>query len=154
MDYQKLWQKTLNESEKVEYEFGVAPRFKKNNYRAFTVLTILFLIPTIAMPFFLILFIPWLVIVACAYVNFRFTVYALTDRRILVHKGWLSTKTTAIRYEKIVEISVIESFLNRKITQSGNVVIQTSGIGHDFTLFNVESPYEVKKMIDRLSRKA
>jgi uncharacterized membrane protein YdbT with pleckstrin-like domain len=83
-----------------------------------------------------------------------FNAYALTEKRILIHTGWLSTKSTSISYDKIIEISVSESFINKKFTNSGNLVIKTSGIGHDIILKYIEAPYEVKKMIDRLSHKA
>ncbi len=139
MKYEKIWQKTLNENEKVEYEFSIAKGYRK-----------FILIESIV---FLFVFFTG-IIGLIYYWRLQFNHYALTEKRILIHTGWLSTKSVSINYDKIIELSVSESFINRKLTKSGNLVIKTSGLGHDIVLKNIESPYEVKKMIDRLSHKA
>ena len=141
MKNEKIWQKTLNESEKVEYEFSVAKGYK----RFVLVMSIFWGALTFGVFFVIGMIYRW---------HLKFNAYALTEKRILIHTGWLSTKSTSISYDKIIEISVSESFINRKFTNSGNLVIKTSGIGHDIILKYIETPYEVKKMIDRLSHRA
>ena len=93
----------------------------------------------------------------CGYIHYeylRVTAYAFTDKRLLVHTGLFSTKSTSINYNKIIEVSVDEPFFSRTLTSSGNLVVKTGGFDHDVTLRNIESPYEAKKMLDRLSHHA
>ena len=139
MKYEKIWQKTLNESEKVEYEFSVAKGYRK-------LLLITGLVTLIFGGFGIIFLI--------LYWYSGLNAYAFTNKRILVHTGWLSTKSTSINYDKIVEVSVSEGFIDRVFAKSGNLAIKTSGLGHDIVLKNIESPYETKKILDRLSHHA
>jgi membrane protein YdbS with pleckstrin-like domain len=70
---------------------------------------------------------------------------------VVVHKGWLSSNTTTIDYDKIVEVSVNEPFTERQAYGSGNIKIKTAGsIVHDVTLAHINAPYEIKKKLDQL----
>jgi uncharacterized membrane protein YdbT with pleckstrin-like domain len=145
MRYEQIWRKTLNENEKVEYEFSVA---KKQRILVLVIWAIIGVIFLFSFPVVSILFVAFGLI---HYWYLGLNAYAFTNKRLLVHTGWLSTKSTSINYDKIIEVSVDEPFLNRTITNSGNLVIKTGGFGHDVVLRNIESPYEVKKTLDRLS---
>ena len=68
---------------------------------------------------------------------------------MLIHRGWLSTKTISIDYHKITDVVVEEGFWYRKFTHTGNLIIDTPGMsGDDIVLKYVENPYELKKKLD------
>lgn len=146
MHYEKIWQKTLNDSEKVEYEFSTGPKFRKFILIYLIVIGVLFLVA--GLPTFGVLL---ALIGVFNYWRLGLNAYAFTSKRVLVHTGWLSTNSTSINYDKIVEVSVQESFLARQMGKVGNLIIKTGGFGHDIILRNIETPYEVKKTLDRLS---
>lgn len=147
MEYQKVWEKVLNPDEKVEYEFSFSNKYRKTVLIVWSIVSLLFLLLHwiwLGIFIFLIVLFWWYrVKIANA--------YAFTDRRVVVHKGWLSTKTTTVDYDKIVEVSVKEPFTERKFYGSGNLYIKTAGnIIHDLTLAHINAPYEVKKRLDQL----
>lgn len=144
MNYEHIWKKTLNDSEKVEYEFSIASRHRK----LVLIIWLFFGVITLIMPS---LGLPLIIIGIIHYWYLGLNAYALTSERVLIHTGWISTQSTSIGYDKIVEVSIQEPFLNRVITKSGNLVIKTAGLGHDVILRNIQTPYEVKKTLDRLS---
>ena len=77
--------------------------------------------------------------------------FAFTDKRIIVHKGWLNTKMTSVEYEKITDVSVSEGFTEKILTKSGTLLINTAGTTfHELLLTHVESPYELKKELDSI----
>ncbi len=145
MQYEEIWKKTLNTSEKVEYEFSVAPKYKIAVLVAWIVIGLICMLMS---PGIIMLF---LIAGGIHYWSLGLNAYAFTGKRVLVHTGWLSTSSTSINYDKIVEVSVDESYLNKAFTKSGNLIIKTAGLGHDIILKNIETPYEAKKTLDRLS---
>ena len=149
MLYEKIWKKTLNDSEKVEYEFSVAKGYRLLGLIVWGLVGVVLLISGHQSLGFL-----FILIAIINYWYLGFNAFALTDKRVLIHTGWLSTKSTSINYDKIVEVSVEERFISRIASKSGNLLIKTGGFGHDVTLKNIESPYEVKKTLDRLSHNA
>ncbi len=155
MKYEHIWRKTLNESEKVEYEFSVAKGYKNLVLYNAIAWGVLWCLVAIASPFFLIIGILSFIIGAIAYWYLGLNAYAFTSKRVLIHTGWLSTSATSINYDKIMEISVSEPFIQRLMTKSGNLVIKTAGyVGHDIVLKSIEAPYEIKKTLDRLSHQS
>lgn len=79
--------------------------------------------------------------------------YAFTNKRVLFHKSWLSTHTTSVDYSKITDVYVQEPFLERILTRTGHIAINTGGTNlHEIVLKNVESPYELKKKLDTLKK--
>ncbi len=144
MKYEQIWQKTLNESEKVDYEFSVAQGYRIAIAVVWGIVGLIMMVNPV-----------FGVIILGAgtlhYWSLGLNAYAFTSKRVLVHTGWLSTKSTSINYDKIVEVSVSESYLKKAITKSGNLVIKTAGLGHDIVLKNIGTPYEAKKILDRLS---
>lgn len=68
-----------------------------------------------------------------------------------MHKGWLSTHLISIDYDKITDIRISEPILDRLITKTGNLVIETAGTGlHGVVLIHLEKPYEIKKKLDEI----
>jgi hypothetical protein len=148
MKYASTWAKTLNSDEKVQYEFSVADKYRYVYLVVLLILGgILFFTPliTIALPYS---------VVVAFYFGFYLKVanaYALTDRRILIHRGWLSTHTISVEYNKITDVTVIEPFLEKLITQTGHLAVNTAGSGgNEIILKHIEHPYELKKRIDQM----
>ena len=145
MTYEKIWQKVLSPDEKIEYEFSIGSRHRKLGVITWVIVLfpfifffglgiILFLIPLFYYGFYL--------RVANA--------YAFTNRRVIVHRGWLSTKTISIDYEKITDVTVNEPLLDRVITHTGHLIINTAGTTfHEVILKHVARPYEIKKKLDQ-----
>jgi uncharacterized membrane protein YdbT with pleckstrin-like domain len=77
--------------------------------------------------------------------------YAFTNKRVLIHRGWLSTNTKSVDYSKITDIHIVEPFIDRIIFHTGHIAIITAGSTNaQIVLKNIESPYEVKKKLDTL----
>lgn len=77
-------------------------------------------------------------------------VYAFTDKRILQHRGWLSTRTITIDYHMITDVQVIEPFFQRVFTRTGSLSVDTassSKMHHEVTFADVDSSYELKKRL-------
>lgn len=152
--YSKIWEKTLGEGEKVEYEFSIGGR-----YRVFMILFWLVLsLPLLLVLSFLEFFIFGLGIItfftALFYYGFyvkKANAYAFTNKRMLIHKGWLSTSLISIDYQKITDTFVSEPFFDKLFTHTGSLTVNTAGTsGPEVVLKHIETPYEVKKKLDQI----
>lgn len=77
--------------------------------------------------------------------------YAFTGDRVLIHKGWLSTKLISTEYQKITDVTVDEPFISRIIFKTGSITVNTAGTSaREIVLKNIEHPYQVKKKLDEL----
>ena len=75
----------------------------------------------------------------------------MTDKRIIVKKGWLSNRTISIDYGNITDITVHENFIYRLLTCSGDMIINTAGTDKaEVVLQHIDNPHEVKNIIDEL----
>lgn len=73
--------------------------------------------------------------------------FVFTDQRIIVKKGWIETSVKTISYEKITDVSVSQSILDR-IIKSGTLSISTAGSdGYEAVLPNINKPYKLKKSL-------
>lgn len=146
MNYQEVWNKTLSKDEKVEFEFSIGKRYLKLGLIVWGILSffLLFWHGMGILSFLIALF----------YYGFYLkeaNAYALTNKRVLIHCGWLSTNTTSIDYSKITDIHIQEPFLDKIITHTGHIAINTAGSGNlEVILQHVENPYEIKKKLDEL----
>ena len=146
MIYEKIWKKILNQDEKIEYEFSISERYRKIHLVFFGIISIILIITEPhyigVLAFLLVVF----------YYGFYIRIanaYAFTKKRIIIHQGWLSTKTISIDYEKITDITVEEPLLDRVITHTGNLVINTAGTDFpEVVLTRISRPYEIKKKLD------
>lgn len=147
MEYAKIWEKVLGPEEKVELEFSVGKRYRMFGLALWGVLS-LFLLPLGGLGILTFM-------VALFYFGFYQRVanaYAFTNKRVLIHTGWLSTATTSVDYHKITDTHVREPFFERLITRTGGLAINTAGTSSkEIVLLHVESPYEIKKKLDALS---
>ncbi len=81
--------------------------------------------------------------------SWRFTLYTLTEQRIIVEKGILRKNRNFIHYDKIQDVTVSQS-LTERLTLSGD--IEVFG-GHDSTrifLEDVPRPKDVEDMINKM----
>lgn len=138
---QDIWKKVLSKDEEVKEEFSVGDK-----YRMFYMTIWL----VISLPFFAI-GLPLLVLFYFLFYVKKANVYAFTNKRVLIHKGWLSTSLVSIDYSKITDVYVSEPFLQRVFTKSGLISIDTAGTGgQEVVLKNVANPYKLKKLLDEL----
>lgn len=145
MDYESVWKKVLRNDEKVEYEFSIGKKYRMFGLIMFSI----FLLP---MLFASVVFTVLVWLIVFFYFGFYLKVanaYAFTDKRVLIHVGWLSTHTTSIEYSKITDLSVQEPFLERLITKTGSLAINTAGTNYkEVVLRHITAPYEVRKKLD------
>jgi uncharacterized membrane protein YdbT with pleckstrin-like domain len=154
MNYNKIWQKVLGGDEKIEYEFSVGDRYTNVGMIVWSVIALLFLLIFGFDVYILIIFILMFVFFYFGFYLKIANAYAFTNKRVLIHKGWLSTRVTSIDYSKITDINIQEPFLDRIITHSGHISINTAGTNyHEVILKNVEKPYLIKKKLDVLKDK-
>ena len=147
MNYENIWQKTLGKDEKIEYEFSVSDKYIKFQLILWTIIGIVLVFAFIG-------------IFILAYVWFYYAFYikrananAFTDKRVLQHKGWLSTRTITVDYHMITDVWVREPFLQRVFTHSGSLSVDTASsnkINHEVSFRCIDAPYEVKKRLDAL----
>ncbi len=149
MQYQKIWDKTLSSDEKVEYEFSIGERYL--NF-------ILIMIGIISLPllaaagFGIVTFL--IALFYCKFYAKTSNAYAFTNKRIIIHTGWLSTKMVSVDYTKITDMHVEEPIVDRIFTHTGNLSINTAGSGNiEIVLRHIEKPYEVKKKLDVIMAK-
>jgi membrane protein YdbS with pleckstrin-like domain len=158
----KNWEKILGEGEKIVFEFSLAKkylsflRFQWMSISFFLLVVFLFCVNStilfvkilsyffffIAFLFFIIsLYLPW-------YLR-KTNQFALTNRRILAKRGWLSVNLISIPYSKITDISVTQNFWEKTLFNSGKISIDTAGSsGPELILEKIENPFLIKTKID------
>jgi len=148
MRYEKIWKKILSEGEKVEYEFSVGDKYIKFGLLAWAIIcTPLLFLWGLGIIVFIVVFLSYM------YIKFA-NAYALTNKRVLIHKGLLSTKTISVDYRKITDVVIVEPFMDKIITHTGHIVIDTAGTNDiEIMLKHIQEPYEVKKKLDSLKDK-
>jgi uncharacterized membrane protein YdbT with pleckstrin-like domain len=150
MQYEKIWKKVLSGDERVEHEFSVGSGYTIYSFVAFCLVALLFLILKL---FGWGIFISTVGLLYALYLKYA-NAFAFTNKRILIHRGLLSTKTISVDYNKITDVSVYEPFMERIISHTGNININTAGSGKtEIVLLHVTEPYELKKKLDVLKDK-
>lgn len=77
--------------------------------------------------------------------------YILTNRRVIIKEGILTTQLTTAPYEHITHLSVKEKFLHRVSFQVGDIIIHTAGpTPVEIHLYKVQHPLSVKNLIEEL----
>ena len=161
MRYPKIWQKALVEHEQVRHEFSVGEGFKNLGIAVSivaTIIAVLIMIGLLALmdwPIWPAAVIGILMLVSLVtYFWFYLPIanaFALTDRRVIAHRGWLSTSAVTVDYAKITDVSVRDPMLERWLTNTGYVVINTAGGDQEeIVLSHVTRPFEIKKILDQL----
>lgn len=156
MRYKKIWDKTLLSNEELKHEFAIS-----RSYLIFKlILSIIFGLIVFAISFtdaytvFLVVPALFIILASIFYYSFYLKVahaYAFTNKRVIIHTGWLSTEITSVDYDKITDIKVREPFFERIITSSGDISINTAGTHQiEIGLRHVDKPYELKKKLDEI----
>ena len=71
---------------------------------------------------------------------------------MIIHLGWLNTHTTSIEYTKITDTSIAQSFVDRILTNTGSIHVNTAGTsGHEVVLTHIENPFEVKRKLGEVA---
>lgn len=82
-----------------------------------------------------------------------FTVYRLTEDRLLIKRGFFTTREDEVRLYRILDISLKRTLL-QKIFGTGSILCHSSDktMG-DFEIINVKRSYEVKNLLSDLIEK-
>ena len=82
-----------------------------------------------------------------------FTVYRLTKDRLLIKRGFFTTREDEVRLYRILDISLRRTLL-QKLFGTGNIICHSSDktMG-DFEIINIKKSYEVKNMLSDLIEK-
>jgi membrane protein YdbS with pleckstrin-like domain len=141
----RIWAKVVGDGEGVRHAFSVSGRYRRARVLVYGVGGALFFVasalaglvlftseegrlglPTYALLVSLAIFLP-----ALFYYGFYLRVaraYALTNERVLVRKGWLSTNTVRVDYHKITDVAVSEDCFERLFaTNTGTLSVNTAG---------------------------
>lgn len=134
-----FWQKVLSPDEIIEKEFGLGKKFIKYSLIFWLTIGAFLLLGGVG-----IIVIPIVLFYYLFYVKEAYR-YAFTNKRVLAKRGWLSTNLISIEYEKITDILVKQSFLNKSL-DVGVLAINTAGTGvHELVMKNIGEPYRVKQ---------
>lgn len=77
--------------------------------------------------------------------------YILTNRRIVVQKGFFRVTLHSANYQKISHIEIHQNFFDRFFMHHGKLIVHTAG--HDkksVTLDNLHKPLNFKNFLDKL----
>ncbi|MBU1000315.1 PH domain-containing protein [Patescibacteria group bacterium] len=79
------------------------------------------------------------------------TRYLLTTRRIIIKKGLFSVKLIAALFDKITNLVVDQSIIDRLLLHHGTIVVNTAGVSKgEIVLKYVDYPLELKNLLERL----
>ena len=71
--------------------------------------------------------------------------YIFTNQRIIVKRGWIGTKTISIHYNRITDVSITQSLIDR-LLGIGALAISTAGQeGYHIILSHIAKPHQLKK---------
>ena len=77
--------------------------------------------------------------------------YLLTTRRVIIKKGIFGVKLTAALFDKITNLEVSQSFIDRLLLHHGTILINTAGMNKgEISLKFVDYPMELKNLLERL----
>lgn len=77
--------------------------------------------------------------------------YLLTTRRVIIKKGLFSVKLTTALFDKITNLVVDQSIIDRLLLHHGTIVVNTAGVSKgEIILRYVDYPMELKNLLERL----
>jgi len=145
MEKSNIWDRTLSSNEVIKKEFSISNSYIKIGLIFWLIFGGILLLGGIG-----IFIIPIVLFYYLFYLK-QANHYAFTNKRVLIIKGWLSTKLTSIDYDKITDITVLEPFLDRLIYKTGSLAINTAGTSlHEVVLQHIEDPYKIKQELDEI----
>jgi len=79
--------------------------------------------------------------------------FVFTNRRILIKTGWISTRVISISYNRITDVSITQSLVDRLLS-IGTLAISTAGSeGYRASLSHITKPHDKKKLLHELKEK-
>lgn len=154
MNYDKVLLKIIGQNEKIEYQFSIGLGYIVFNLLLWSIISLgsIFIYHKLAPAMPPLIFV-WAIFYYVFYLRIA-NVYAFTDRRILIYRGWLSTNLVSIDYSQITDVIVEENFFSKILTNTGFLTISTAGtIGGGVKLKHIRQPYQLKKILDDLRSK-
>ena len=98
------------------------------------------------------LFLGWLIIGVFLFISMYLekwtTERALTNRRLILKRGFIRRKTEEISFNRVEEVNLSQSILQR-ILGSGDIKVTGTGAG-EIALKNIDGPLDVQKKINEL----
>lgn len=77
--------------------------------------------------------------------------YLFTTRRVVIKKGLFSVKLTAALFDKITNLVVDQSIVDRLFLHHGTIIVNTAGVSKgEIVLKFVDYPLELKNLLERL----
>jgi len=147
MFYQYNWENLLSPGEEIKFEFSLGKRYINLSRNFWIIVGIPFLFFYGLGIIFILVGLFW------AWYLRRANNFAFTNKRVLVLKGWLSTRLTSIDYDKITDLKIEQHFFERTIFNAGSLIINTAGTPfHEVILTNIENPYQVKQELDQIKK--
>ncbi|MDD3284305.1 MAG: PH domain-containing protein [Patescibacteria group bacterium] len=147
MFYKNIIKDMLSVDERKEHEFSIGIGYIKFGFIIFNTISVILIFLNYKLS-----------ILSFAFTIFYFlfylkisNIYVFTNKRILIHKGWLSTNMISVEYDKITDVRVQENFIYKILTKTGNLLINTASTSDtEIILLHVENPYNLKKILDSL----
>lgn len=82
-----------------------------------------------------------------AYIAYRFSEYAITDRRVILKEGWIRRHALEIFLRKLEGIDVDQTVMGRILGYGTLIIIGTGGTRDHY--YNIPDPFRFRKIIQR-----
>lgn len=77
--------------------------------------------------------------------------YILTNKRLIVQKGFFKVSLSSANYDKISHTEVEQGILDRIVLKHGRLLIKTTGLDHRLIILeNLHHPIHFKNIMDQL----
>lgn len=80
------------------------------------------------------------------YLDWNYTTYVLTDRRVIINRGFFNKESISISYSKIQDIDLSQSFLERMLG-AGDIIVYGGHDNSETILDEVPDPKKVESLI-------
>ncbi len=139
------WNKVLTRGEEIKLDFGPGEKYLHRGFLIGMSLGILTAILIIGIFFLL-----YTLFYFKFYLSQAFR-YAFTNKRVLIHQGWLSRNLTSVDFNKITDIQVRDNVIEKWLFNTGAIIINTAGTGQAEVLIDkVENPHAIKQRLENL----
>lgn len=139
------WSRWLSSGEEVKLECGLGQHYLQTGF-IFS-LSIGIVLSILIVGIFIII---WALVYWKFYLPRAFR-FALTDRRVLVHRGLLNTSLISIDYKKITDVQLKEDFIEKHLFSTGTILINTAGTTyHEVIIDKLADAVEFKQQLESL----
>jgi len=91
--------------------------------------------------------------------SYKNTYYAITNKRVVLQKGWIGRSFETVDFDKITNTEVTIGIFDRLLMQNtGSILISTAGsftytrqgqVSRPYTISHIEKPYDVAKFFEK-----